>query len=161
MMKKKMIIKHLRFPTYLSVIKNSVGSKMFRHSYADVDGKKTDITKNGHLSCTFYVSSILKMFGLIKEVHTTVKGGINDLEESGWIKIKKPRTGCVLLWEPKKFDENRTHMHLGFYLGKGKAISNDEKVHVPKVSHWTNGKDKEGKPTREVMAIYWHKNLEN
>jgi len=159
-MKKKRIVRHLRFPTYLSFIKNSVGSKMFRHSYADINGEKTDITKDGHLSCTFYVSSILKMFCLIKEVHTTVKGGIKDLEESGWIKIKEPRLGCILLWEPKTFGGNKVHMHLGFYLGNGKAISNDEKAHVPKISHWTNGRDKEGKPTREVIAIYWHKDLE-
>ncbi len=160
MRKKKITVKYLRFPTYLSVIKNSVGSKIFRHSYADVNGKKIDITENGRLSCTFYVSSILKMFGLIKEVHTTVVGAIKDLEKSGWIKIKKPRAGCILLWEPKRFAENRTHMHLGFYLGNKKAISNDEKIHAPKINHWTNGKNKKDKPSRKVIAIYWHRDLE-
>ena len=64
-MKKQKVIPIL-FDTYIVVIKNSVGSNIFRNSYAKVNGKKKDILKNGKVSCAFFVSSILALFPLFK-----------------------------------------------------------------------------------------------
>jgi hypothetical protein len=95
--KNKIKVTPLVLETYLAVIKNSVGSKMFRNFYAEVNGKPTDIMKNGDVSCAFFASSILVLFKLIKETHGTVDSTINDLKESGWLEIKKPKAGSVLI----------------------------------------------------------------
>src|SRR3989344_5072067 len=100
---KKQKVEPILMDTYLAIIKNSIGSKMFSNLYAKLDNKKLDITKNGNLSCAFYVSSILFLFKLVKEIHATVNGTLKDLKESGWTKIEKPRIGCVLIWRETDF----------------------------------------------------------
>ena len=89
-------------------------------------------------------------FGLIKANHLTVKGLIEDLEQSGWYKIDEPLVGSILLWE-----EKRGHKHTGFFIGKDEAISNSPTEHFPIIHSW----DYAGK--RKVVAIYWHKRLEH
>ena len=153
----------LLYKTYLAVIKNSVGTKTFRSCYARVGGKNNyivrDVTEKGNLSCAFFVSSILVIFKLIKEIHLTVAGTIRDLELSGWEKIKKPKIGSVLIWEPVDFGGGGIHKHNGFYIGNNKAISNSAKLGYPVIHHWTFG-NKNGQPGRKIIAIYWHKKLE-
>ena len=151
----KLVVKPLLFDTYLAVIKNSPGANLFRNSYAKVNGMKRDILKNGELSCAFFTSSVLVIFKLIKEIHSTVEGTIRDLEASGWKKIKKPKIGSVLIWE-----ESVGHKHSGFYIGGGKAVSNSLQKRTPIVHHWTFG-IKKGKPVRKIIAIYWHKKLDS
>ena len=157
-MKKQKVIPIL-FDTYIAVIKNSVGSKMFRNFYAKVDGKKTDIMKNGDLSCAWFVSSLLYLFKLIKDAHATVNGTIKDLQQSGWKKIKKPKIGSVIVWEKIDFGNKDLHKHIGFYIGNNKAIStSNSKKGQPIIHHWTYG-IKRNKPVRKVKAIFWHKKL--
>ncbi len=139
-------IKLLARQNYLQTIKNSVGTKMFRNSYALVNDKKEDITKNGELSCALYVSSILKLFNLTKEKHTTVNGTINDMLENGWYQTKKLTRGNVLIWEEKNH-----HQHIGFYVGKHKAISNSSEKRAPSVHHYTFSKNK-----RKITQILTH-----
>ena len=136
--------------TYWAVIKNGIGSKMFRNLYAKVNGKKTDVTENGNSSCAFYVSSILFLFKSIKEIHATVNGTARDLEESGWTKIKKPKVGCVLVWKEMDFGNGKPHKHIGFYIGKNKAISNNYKLGYPTRHDWR---------FRKVESILWNPNL--
>lgn len=81
-----------------------------------------------------------------------------DMEKSGWKKIRKPRLGCVLVWEGKK-GESGLHKHVGFYMGDEKAISNSDKKRCPIIHHWTYGVSK-AKPKREVQAMYWHSELD-
>ncbi len=157
-MKKQKVIPII-FDTYIAVIKNSVGSKMFRNFYAKVDGKKTDIMKNGDLSCAWFVSSLLYLFKLIKDAHATVNGTIKDLQQSGWKKIKKPKIGSVIVWEKIDFGNKDFHKHIGFYIGNNKAIStSNSKKGQPIIHHWTYG-IKRNKPVRKVKAIFWHKKL--
>jgi uncharacterized protein YycO len=147
---KKQKVVPLILDTYLLVIKNSIGSKLFRNLYAKVNGQKTDITKNGNLSCAFYVSSILFLFKLIKEIHATVNGTARDLKESGWSEIKKPKVGCVLIWTETDFGNNSLHKHIGFYVGNRKAISNDYKKGYPTEHDFK---------FRKIESILWHTNL--
>ncbi|MDO8743301.1 MAG: hypothetical protein Q7J30_01975 [Candidatus Azambacteria bacterium] len=148
------------FDTYIAVIKNGVGSKMFRNVYAKVDGKKTDIMKNGDVSCAFFASSILVLFKLIKEIHGTVDGTARDLGQSGWKKIKQPKIGSVIVWEKKDFGKKDFHKHIGFYMGNNKAIStNSSKNGQPAIHHWTYG-IKNKKPGRNIESIYWNKKLQ-
>lgn len=139
----------LIFDTYLAVIKNSVGSKLFKNFYAKVGGRKTDIMENGNLSCAFYVSSALTMLKLIKGIHGTVDSTIKDLRQSGWVVIKKPKIGSVIVWEKMSLGGDDYHKHIGFYIGNEKAISNNSRFGYPTQHHWTfSGK-------REVEMLFW------
>ncbi|MBD3281189.1 hypothetical protein GF391_00395 [Candidatus Uhrbacteria bacterium] len=145
--------------SYLKMIQNSIGSKMFRNLYATVDGKERDILEGGNLSCAFFVSVILHTFELIQIPHATVLGLLKDMEQSGWKKTRKLKTGDVVVWE----DEDQTgdgvkHSHIGFYLGKDKAISNSTAKKSPIKHHFTFG-TKAGKPKRKIIGTYRHEKL--
>ena len=143
----------LLFDSYLAVIKNSVGSKMFRNFYAKVNGQRTDIMKNGKLSCAFYVSAVLALFQLIKRQHATVDSTVKDLRESSWQPAKKPKIGSVLIWEKTDSGNGDFHQHIGFYIGGRKAISNSSKSGCPVRHHWTFGNK------RKVKMILWNPKL--
>jgi len=149
----KQKISPLIFDTYLAIIKNSLGSKMFRNFYVKINGKHIDIMKNGQYSCAFYLSNILKTFNLIKKPHVTVISTIKDMQKSRWQKIKKPKIGSVLVWEIKKFGKNDIHTHIGFYIGNHQAISNSSNKGCPIKHHWTFNNE------RKITAIYWHPKL--
>lgn len=151
-MSERQKIKSLFKENYLAVIENSRGTKMFRNFYIKISGKKEDNTKNGILSCAYFVSAILAMFGLINETNINVNGLVEEMRKCGWKKIKNPRRGSVLVWENKKFDDKQ-HKHIGFFIGSGKAISNSFKKKMPVVHHWTFGRN------RKIEAIFWHKKL--
>jgi len=139
--------------SYLVMIKNSVGSRMFRNSYVIKDGRRKDILQNGELSCAFFATFILKGFNLIGAPHCTVQGAIKDLIKSGWQEIKiseKIPSGAVLLWEKQK-----GHFHLGFYLGNWEAVSNSRENKCPIVHHWTFNS------SRKIIKAYSHKFLED
>ncbi len=140
----------LKLETYLAVIKNSVGTRMFRTYYALVDGKRKDIMRQGELSCAFFVSFILSGFSLIEGMHGTVEGTVKDLKASGWRHTKTIRIGCVIVWEPIKGDRGEVHRHIGFYVGNGKAISNDYKKGMPRLHPYK---------TRKITGLYWNSKL--
>lgn len=126
---------------------------MWRNQYAKVNGERQDIIKDGQLACAFYVSTILVMFGLIKELHATVNGTVKDLEASGWKKVKKPKPGAVLAWEAITFDDGSVHKHIGFYIGQERAVSNSAEQGIPVEHDWLfNG-------SRKIETIYWHQKL--
>ncbi len=139
-MKKPKIVVRV-FETYLAVVENSIGSKSFQTLIATVDGKQMDLMQGGEFSCAFFVSSILKLFGLAKEVQATVSSTIADLEMSGWKTVKIPKKGDILVWEEKQFDDE-AHRHIGFYMGDDMAISNSFKRKVPVKHHWMKEKDR-------------------
>lgn len=151
-------IKLLRADTYLAVIKNSVGAKIWQNSWARQGGKKFDLVKGGELSCAFFVSSILKLFNLITDVHVTVSGTIGDLEKSGWQKTKKLKPGAVLVWEAKIDKRGESHRHIGFCLDGEIAISNSSKARKIVKHHITYG-EKRGQPVRAIESIWTHKKL--
>jgi len=153
-MKKQQVIPLLK-ETYLMVIKNSIGSKMFRSLYAKVDGKKTDITRRGDLSCAFYASSVLFLFGLIKKKHATVSSTIKDLKRVGWKEIKKPKIGSVLIWAEKEYENGEKYKHIGFYIGNEKAISNSPKYRYPIEHSWNRLQE------RKIVSILWNPELKS
>lgn len=153
MQNNKQKITPLIFDTYLVVIKNSVGSKLFRNFYAKVNGKKTDIMRNGELSCAFYISSVLALFKFIKKVHGTVDSTVKDLKESGWTQVSKPKIGSVLVWERIDFEDGDAHKHIGFFVGGNKAISNSYKLGYPVEHNW-DFNDK-----RKIDLILWNLKL--
>jgi hypothetical protein len=138
-----------KIKTLLKLIENSVGTKLFRNNYFFVDDKSKDLLRNGELSCAFYVSSILYLLKLIKDIHTTVQGTIKDLKYSGWYKIEKPNKGAVILYEAGK----NGHYHLGFYWDKNKAISNVSLKKSPNF-HELNYQG------RKILEFYFHNELD-
>lgn len=113
---------------------------MFRNLFLDVDGVKTDATADGDLSCAFYVSSVLKMFGCIKTLHATVSGTVKDLVESGWTEVRQPVVGSVIVWGES--ENSSGHKHIGFYLGEDQAVSNNSRKKTPELSDWRFGGDR-------------------
>ena len=139
--------------SYIAIIKNSVGSKIFQNFYVAENKHEKDVLRDGKFSCAFFVSSILKLFNLINSPHCTVNGTIKDLEKSGWQKVKvskKMLPGTILLWEEKD-----NHFHLGFYLGQQKAISNSSENKFPIIHHWTFNN------SRKIINAYSNKFLAN
>ncbi len=137
--------------TYLQMIKNGVGSKLFRNLYADIDGVKTDILRDGDLSCNFFASLVLWHFRLLKEgPHANTPGFIRDLEGSGWTKTPTPHAGDIVLWSPKVGKSGELHPHTGFYIDENTAISNSDIERAPILHHLTFDN------TRAIEAIYTH-----
>ena len=149
----KQKVKLLIYDTYLAVIKNSVGSKLFRNLYLVKNDKIIDALNNGQFSCAVFVSWILRIFYLITEGHATVDGLMKDLKKSGWYKIEKPKIGSILVWE-EIFLNGTLNKHIGFYIGNKKAISNSRDKKTPVKHHWTFG----GK--RKIESIFWNSKLE-
>lgn len=146
---KKLII--CDFDNYLSTIILSPKTKMFQKLIVKQGNKKLDILNNGELSCALFVSSILKMFNLVKSRHATVDGLQRDLEKFGWHCVKKPLPGAIIFWEGK-FSKQGNHKHVGFYISKDRAISNSTAKGFPVKHHWTYGQ-KNGQPKRRVERI--------
>lgn len=149
------------FETYMAVIGNSVGSRMFRNFFMEMDGRRIDATRDGVVSCAYLVSNILHMFPnlkLIREPHLTVSATVKDLKESDWMEITEPRAGAILLWEPKLI-AGSLNAHIGFYIGSETAVSNFYETGVPAVHHWTYGTTESGSPVRKVEKILWHSAL--
>lgn len=139
----------LRGPSYLAAIRNSVGTRLFQEFHARVDGEEQDVAQGGVLSCAYYVSGLLYLFGLIERPHLTVASTVKDLEASGWVKqpAGEARAGSVLVWERITFDDGSRHPHIGFSLGGGEAVGTNyrtgqvERAPLP--------------PDRAVTAVYW------
>lgn len=140
--------------SYLAVIRNSRGTRMFRNYIARVDGVTRDITEDGDKSCALYVSSVLTLFGLIRTVQVTVHRTLTEMERCGWKKIRTPRKGCVLVWDEKRNGNGHPRKHIGFYIGGGKAISNNSRRGCPaEHAHTTYG-------GRGILTILWHPALD-
>ncbi len=148
------------YDSYMAMIRNSVGTKLFRNLFFRINGKSLDVLDNGDLSCAVFVTSILYLLRLISDLHTTVVATIKDLRKSGWQEIKKPKVGSIILWGYKMGDDGAPHMHVGFYMGRKLAISNNSKIGMPSLHHWTFGV-RGGKPKRKILAVYWHSKLDH
>ena len=137
------------------MIHNSIGSRMFQAGYAEINGKKTEVTKGGDLSCAFFVSGVLSIFNLIDNIHATVANTIKQMEMAGWKKTKKLTPGCVLVWQKQKDENGEEHAHIGFFVGNEQAISNSSKQRVPIKHQYTFG-EVDDMPTRKIVSIFQH-----
>ena len=133
---------------YLLVAQASVGAQLFRKLYYNIGGKKIEVLRDGNLSCAFFVSAVIKIFGLIGVLHTTVTATITDLKRHGWKPIKKPREGAIIIWGLKKSKSGEIHRHIEFYLGNGNAVSTIDSS--PKIHKWGY---------RPVEEILWNSKI--
>jgi uncharacterized protein YycO len=153
-MKKKIRVEPCIRDSYLAVIRNSKGTRMFRNYVAKVNGVKRDITEDGDKSCAFFVSSVLSMFGLLPTHEVTVHRTLKTMKKSGWKEIRAPRVGCVIVWKEVENAHGILRKHIGFYIGDGKAVSNSSTRGVPVQHSYRSYKG------RGILTMLWHKNLE-
>ncbi|MBU1180382.1 hypothetical protein KJ885_05555 [Patescibacteria group bacterium] len=146
--------------SYLKMIENSRGSRIYRNLYFRIKGKTSDALENGNLSCAYYVASVLKHFDLIKEFRTLVDELVIEMKKHGWQSVKEPKPGSVIVWEKVYFPASgEWHGHIGFYVGKGWVISNSSKRGYP-VRHYWRREPVSGR-WRKVVEILWHPKLED
>lgn len=141
------------FMSYLQMIRNSVGSHMFRNFYVLRDGKTFDALRNGQRSCAFFVSSILTVFKKIGSFHNTVYSTVKDLQASGWIEVKDLKPGDVIVWEAQE-RETGEYSHIGFHIGDGRAISTSDASGTP-VIHDENQSHKWTEIARIYRLPHW------
>ena len=152
--------RRLYYKSFLKVVRNSVGSDMFRNFYVETPGKgEFDALDDGGNSCAFYVSCVLVIFKKISAVHGLVGSVVEDLKKSGWIEVKQPKAGDVLVWEAQEFPDG-LHEHIGFYVGNNRAVSTSRSKKAP-IEHDINfGEDK-----RKIVQILrmedWHDDRSN
>src|SRR3989344_3476528 len=131
------------FKNYMAMIENSIGTKMFQNFFLEIDGQEKDILLSGRRSCAVHVSSILILQNLIqgppRGPHAKVKSLVKNMKDSGWRKIRKPRPGAVLIWEPMKAFGEKITDHVGFFWDSEYAISNRSEFGRPNIHHWTFG----------------------
>ncbi|MBI2592295.1 hypothetical protein HYW36_02345 [Candidatus Saccharibacteria bacterium] len=113
----------LYFKSFLQMLRNSVGTQMFRNFYVRTPERgEFDALDDGSDACAFYVSAVLVIFGKIGGFHGTVASTIEDLRKSGWQEVEEPVAGDVLVWEKQK-PGDKWQEHMGFSIGKGRAVS--------------------------------------
>ncbi len=140
--------------TYLAMILGSVGSNQYRKLFVQTPSRTLDVIEDGDLACAYFASSVLTLCGMtIGGVHTTVSATIADLKTSGWSTVRRLKIGAVIIWRPKLCTDNLYHKHIGFYIGKGKAISTNPIKKTP-VLHSTTYDG-----TREIESVYFHEKL--
>ena len=111
-----------RRSTYLSMIENSVGTKMFQSCFfkkVNTDWSvSSDVCDEGRLSCAFHVSGILKMMDLVRVMCVTVGGLERELNNTGWREciVYPLEIGDVIFWEAMKNSDGKEHRHCGFYV---------------------------------------------
>ncbi|MEX0918551.1 MAG: collagen-like protein [Candidatus Paceibacterota bacterium] len=178
-------IKPLLLDTLLAMLRRSVGTKMFQTNLATVAGRKKDVTGRGSLSCAFYVSAILAIFGLIDHNHSEVASTVTAMTKAGWRKSQDLKPGRVIVWARptgssgqarptgssgparptgssgpagRPGTDGRSHEHIGFYLGDNRAISHSDKKRSPVIHHFTFGRTT-SRDYRPLTAIYYHPKL--
>lgn len=151
---KKPLIEIILPATYLAAIDNSAGSRFFQNLFARVDGKKADILRGGELSCAFFVSSLLLLFGLISRKHANVDSTLRSMRRSGWYDIARPKRGAVIVWGIKDFGKGDSHKHIGFCLDGRTALSHSFYKKTP-VRH-----DIDSAKLGPIERILWHPRLD-
>lgn len=124
----------------LQMAENSIEVSVFRNLYVQMEnGSEVDVLRDGDLSCAVFVSGLLSAFGLIDKGHATVESTLKALSAAGWQEVEPthPEAGDVILWDGVLYEDGETHTHVGFYMGKDIAISNDSKSGTPQRHHWT------------------------
>lgn len=143
------------FRSYLATIRNSVGARIFRNIYYRYEsGRVKEELENGNLSCAYFVSSTLHHFGLLEEFYLSVTETADAMKKNGWKIIEKPVSGSVIVWDKKYFRHSRKwHGHIGFYIGRGRAISTSSWRGYPVVHSVKSWR-------RKIVEILWHEKLE-
>lgn len=144
--------------TYLSMIRNSIGSRQYQCLFVH-DNPPRDVIENGRFACAYFASAICALNTITTGgIHTTVVELVADLIRSGAYEIPEPLPGAIIVWGPKLASDNKPHKHIGFYIGDNLAISTDGITGIPTEHHFTCGFSTCG-PNRPIETIFFHEKL--
>lgn len=120
----------LKYDTYISIIKNSVGSRLFNSFMVRIKdtGAIEDILKDGEYSCAFFVSSVLTLLHAIDKPCTTVSSLERKIEEDNhWFEVTADEIepGDVIFYEDTTFTDGSTDGHVGFVQDEQNVVSNN------------------------------------
>lgn len=141
----KLVLKSL-----LAAANGAIGSGMFQQLFVRdrTTGRVRDVMNNGELSCAYFISSLLLIFGLIDRAHATVATTVASLKEAGWQETQLPVPGAIAVWP-----ELHGHEHIGIVVDDDMAISNAQTTRAPKQHSLTLA------DSRKPVAFYVHPNL--
>ncbi len=160
-------VKLLFKKNYLAMIRNAATGEnhLFQNFYITIDGTERDALKSGALGCGTVASSILYLQNAMLEflkkprwigfTHANVPAVEKDMEEHGWQIIDDLREGAVITWEPRPGADGTPHLHMGFYLGDGMAMSNGSNSTLMPKEHPVDADE-----GRKIARIWWHQELE-
>jgi len=156
---------------YLAMIRNMAKGEnhVFQNFFITIDGAERDALNGGSLACGTVVSSVLylqnstleflKKPRWIQFTHANIPAVEKDMKDSGWYQIDDVREGAIITWEARKGTEipvyGDMHLHMGFYLGNDRAVSNgSNSTLMPEEHHYTYD------GTRKILRIWWHSLLD-
>jgi hypothetical protein len=120
-----------------------------------------DSVRGGLRSCSFFVSSLLAIFGLIDRCHTTTETTIKDMQVHDFYEIDELRPGAIVVYEFNDFEsdnpDSKPAPHIGICISKDQVISTTGKTLSP-VIHLANMEDIYGQK-RKIESIFWHDRL--
>jgi len=152
----------LKKETYFKMIENAEGTEMFKSLFVrhEESGEVEDILREGELSCAFFVSNLLLMFGWIDVPYANTRSIRRVLLEHGWkdVGTEDIQMGDVIFWEETEHKSGR-YPHSGFALNEKEAISTSDKNHSVARQHITYGTKEDGLPVRAIEAVYRRTNF--
>lgn len=124
----------LRRETFIKMVENSVGTRLFNSIIAKRGEETIDILADGDLSCATFVSNILYLNHFLDNQRVVVGSLEKDLASSSNFKEISPEnylpeTGDVILWGVIVGQDGVAHKHFGF------ALNNEEAVSTTGISH--------------------------
>lgn len=142
----------LKYDTYLNIIKNSVGSRLFNSFIvrSKETGRVEDILKDGEYSAAFFISSILTLMHVIEKPCTTVSSLERHInEDDRWfsVTLEEVEAGDVIFYEDMLLPDGSTTGHVGFAIDENEAISTDYKLRLV---------NKHTLKNRPIIKIYRH-----
>lgn len=123
----------LKYDTYISIIKNSVGSRLFNSFIvrSKETGDTEDILKDGEYSAAFFVSSVLCLVQAVDKPTTTESGLERKLtEDKRWFEVllEEVEAGDVVFYADTTLVDGSTETHVGFALDDNQAVSISEQL---------------------------------
>lgn len=122
-------IEVLKRDTLLTLLENSIGSKVFNSLYVRFkdSGKKTDILNGGEFAGAFFVSSILTLVHLIEKPDATVTKLRRVLEiNDKWQMTEDPaEPGDVVFYGDEIFNDSSVGEKVGIVLNLEEVVSID------------------------------------
>ncbi|MFA7285199.1 MAG: C39 family peptidase, partial [Candidatus Absconditabacterales bacterium] len=162
------------------MIRNSVGVPLWKHLFVDYqNGNSKDILQDGNVSCAYFVSCVLKTFGLSPASYANVLSTEKALLQYGRQAIDpatRPQDilpGSVIVRSQQSGEEKQDiygnarsgHYHIGFYIGGSQAISNMSdrfvaqglELGVPQQHHYTYN---DRRPIKSILTFRFDMSLQ-
>lgn len=116
----------LRKETYIKMVENAVGSRMFNSILVKENDEIRDLLNDGEYSCAVFVSSVLTLQQLLAKPRTTVKNLEADIAESTHfteVPNGNVQPGDILFWESVTYEDGTANRHVGIAVSHTEAVS--------------------------------------